>query len=239
MPAPEWQTGTIIDVADLTPSVRSFRIAMNNRAHFNFKPGQFVTLNLPIDDRPGKGWRSYSIASCPDGSNMFELIVVQLRGGQGSGYLFEDGKPGLELQIRGPLGRFVLPEKIERDILFVCTGTGVAPFRSMLQFVRQRAVPHQKLWLIFGSRTQADLLYYEEFLKLEQQLEGFSYIPTLSREEWTGRTGYVHPIYEEICAGQPDVDFYLCGWRMMIDEAKKRIAALGYDRKHIHQELYG
>jgi CDP-4-dehydro-6-deoxyglucose reductase len=165
--------------------------------------------------------------------------VVQLRGGQGSGYLFEEGKPGLALQLKGPLGRFVLPEKIERDILFVCTGTGVAPFRSMLQHIRRQAIPHQKLWLVFGTRTQSDLLYFDEFRRLEGELEGFRYIPTLSREQWPGRTGYVHLVYEEICATRPDADFYLCGWRMMIDEAKRRIAAMGYDRTHIHQELYG
>jgi CDP-4-dehydro-6-deoxyglucose reductase len=61
----------------------------------------------------------------------------------------------------------------------------------------------------------------------------------LSREEWEGRTGYVHPIYEELCAGRQEANFFLCGWKAMIDETKKRIMEMGYDKKAIHQELYG
>jgi CDP-4-dehydro-6-deoxyglucose reductase len=64
-------------------------------------------------------------------------------------------------------------------------------------------------------------------------------MPTLSREEWDGRTGYVHPIYEEICVNKQPALFLLCGWKVMIDEAKQRILAMGYDKKSIHQELYG
>ena len=71
------------------------------------------------------------------------------------------------------------------------------------------------------------------------KLEKFHYIPTLSREEWDGRTGYVHPIYEELCANKQPALFLLCGWKVMIDEAKQRILAMGYDKKSIHQELYG
>jgi CDP-4-dehydro-6-deoxyglucose reductase len=68
---------------------------------------------------------------------------------------------------------------------------------------------------------------------------GFHYIPTLSREEWQGRKGYVHAIYEELTKEKPPADFMLCGWKNMIDEAKQRIQAMGYERKSIHQELYG
>ena len=70
-------------------------------------------------------------------------------------------------------------------------------------------------------------------------LEHFHFIPTLSREEWEGKKGYVHAIYEEHCGQKPEASFFLCGWKNMIDEAKQRIQALGYDKKSIHQELYG
>ncbi len=65
------------------------------------------------------------------------------------------------------------------------------------------------------------------------------YLPTLSREQWEGKMGYVHAIYEELCAGRQPASFFLCGWKAMIDEAKKRIQEMGYERKAIHQELYG
>jgi len=91
--------------------------------------------------------------------------------------------------------------------------------------------------------------------ELSEKVTSFQYIPTFSREVPENynhliRTGYVHSIYEEICranSSQANADnsaprpayFYLCGWKNMIDEAKQRIQALGYDRKTIHLELYG
>ncbi|HXL58445.1 MAG TPA: hypothetical protein VN958_19415, partial [Chitinophagaceae bacterium] len=73
-------------------------------------------------------------------------------------------------------------------------------------------------------------------------LENFYYLPTFSREEpQEGRkTGYVHAVYEElVMLHKPVASFYLCGWKNMIDDAKQKIVSLGYDRKDIHQELYG
>ena len=89
-------------------------------------------------------------------------------------------------------------------------------------------------------------LYLNEMRRLEQEVELFHYIPTLSREKWDGCCGYVHAIYENLIHEKmngandlPSSKFYLCGWKNMIDEAKQRIVQLGYDRKAIHQELYG
>jgi len=93
------------------------------------------------------------------------------------------------------------------------------------------------MYLIFGCRKKCNLLYYDDMMELEQNIPGFKYIPTLSREEWEGRKGYVHNIYEELCTERPPANFFLCGWKNMIDEAKQRIQAMGYDRKAIHQEL--
>jgi CDP-4-dehydro-6-deoxyglucose reductase len=64
-------------------------------------------------------------------------------------------------------------------------------------------------------------------------------VPTLSREQWHGKSGYVHPIYEDFCAEKQPALFFLCGWKGMIDEAKRRIMEMGYDRKAIHVEIYG
>jgi CDP-4-dehydro-6-deoxyglucose reductase len=82
-------------------------------------------------------------------------------------------------------------------------------------------------------------MYYEEMKKMEEQLPGFYYMPTLSREEWEGHTGYVHNIYERICENRTPANFYLCGWKFMVDEAKENLVGMGYDKKDIHVELYG
>ncbi|MEJ7627330.1 MAG: FAD-binding oxidoreductase [Ferruginibacter sp.] len=242
-----WRTGVVIKIEQQTEGTRRFFIRIPELENFNFKPGQFVTLDLPIHEKPNKRWRSYSIASWPDGTNVFELCIVFLEGGLGTTYLFNEIKEGSELTLRGPVGVFTLPEIIEKDLYFICTGTGIAPFRSMLHYISIHNVPHKDIYLIFGTRKKENLLYYDELSELTRDIPHLHYIPTLSREEWEGKTGYVHQVYEDLVNAKKSngdiqscpASFYLCGWKDMIDEAKKRIIEMGYDRKCIHQELYG
>ncbi|HUR11985.1 MAG TPA: FAD-dependent oxidoreductase [Flavitalea sp.] len=247
-----WRTGKVIRIEDETASTKRYWIQVPEIESFDFKPGQFVTLDLPIHEKPNKRWRSYSIASWPDGTNIFELVIVLVEDGLGTPYLFNQVKVGSELTLRGPQGVFILPEPIDRDLYFICTGTGIAPFRSMAHHIANHNVPHKNIYLIFGCRKFTDCLYGKEMRALEKELNTFKYIPTYSREEASDpavRTGYVHAVYEELCRnstksseigeGVSPAYFYLCGWKNMIDEAKQKILALGYDKKSIHLELYG
>jgi len=241
-----WRKGVVIKIQDETYNTRRFWIQVPELESFDFIPGQFVTLDLPIDEKPNKRWRSYSIASWPDGTNVFELLIVLLDGGLGTTYLFNETHIGSELTFRGPQGVFILPAELDKDIYLICTGTGIAPFRSMIHHIKDHKQPHQEINLIFGTRSQRDLLYKEEMQQLEKEVEGFHYLPTLSREKWDGCCGYVHDVYENLVKEKmnghtepPPAKFYLCGWKVMVDEAKQRILQLGYDKKAIHLELYG
>ena len=234
-----WRTGKVIRIENETDDTRRFWIEVPELSSFDFIPGQFVTFDLPIHEKPNKRWRSYSIASWPDGTNVFELIIVLDKQGAGTPYLFEQVGIGSEISFRGPQGVFTLKESLDNDVFMICTGTGIAPFRSMIHHIRDHHIPHKNIKLIFGCRTQSTLLYYEEMKKLQEDIPGFQYIPTLSREEWEGRSGYVHPIYEALCMERNPANFFLCGWKGMIDEARKRILDMGYDKKQIHVEIYG
>ena len=241
-----WRKGIVTRIQDETNNTRRFWIQIPELTSFDFQPGQFVTLDLPIHEKPNKRWRSYSIASWPDDTNVFELLIVLLESGSGTTYLFNEVFVGSELILRGPQGVFTLPQPIETDLYFICTGTGIAPFRSMVHHIKRHKLPHQHIHLIFGTRKKADLLYLEEMRRLEQEVPGFHYLPTLSREDWDGCCGYVHAVYENLVHEKmvettepPPAKFYLCGWKVMVDEAKQRIVQLGYDKKAIHLELYG
>ncbi len=236
---PAWQKGIVTNVQQATPNTRRYWIQLPETTSFDFRPGQFVTLDLPIHEQKNRRWRSYSIASMPDGSNIIELVIVFVEGGAGTRFFFDEVKEGSELTLRGPHGVFVLPEMLDKDFFMICTGTGIAPFRSMMHYVNEHKISHRNLYLIFGTRTQEDLLYFDELKQLEEELETFHFIPTLSRESWNGKTGYVHSVYEELCKEKQPAHFMLCGWRNMIDEAKQRLLDLGYEKKDIHQELYG
>lgn len=235
-----WRKGKVIRIEDHTHNTRRFWIEVPEVTSFDFVPGQFVTLDLPIHEKPNKRWRSYSISSWPDGTNVFELLIVLAQGGLGTQYLFNEVTVGSELSFRGAQGVFVLPETLDKDIFLICTGTGIAPFRSMVNYLHLHQVAFRNIYLIFGCRKKEDLLYFNELRTLSEKDHRIHYLPTLSREHAEGyRHGYVHPVYEELCRQQQPALFFLCGWKHMIDEAKKRITELGYDRKAIHQELYG
>ncbi len=236
---PNWQKGIVTRIEQVTPNTRRYFVQLPETDAFHFKPGQFVTLDLPIHEKRNKRWRSYSIASMPDGTNIIELLIVYLEDGAGTNYIFNEIKEGSILTLRGPQGVFVLPEDTEKEHFFICTGTGIAPFRSMLNYLEKHNPGEHKINLVFGTRTQGDLLYHDEMIALEQSLPKFTYRPTLSRESWEKDKGYVHDIYEELCQNRQPASFMLCGWKDMIDEARERIVKLGYDKKDIQIEIYG
>lgn len=237
-----WRTGTVIKIEDASATTRRFWIQIPELDSFNFKPGQFVTLDLPIHEKTNKRWRSYSIASAPDGSNIIELVIVLLEGGLGTTYLFNEIKEGSAITLRGPVGVFTLPETLDKDLYLICTGTGIAPFRSMVHYIHQQKIAHKNIHLIFGCRQFADQLYGHELKTLETLENNFFYHPVFSREDTVpdgAYNGYVHAVYEQLLAAKNPAQFYLCGWKNMIDEAKQRIMAAGYDKKDIHLEIYG
>ena len=244
-----WRTGTVIRIEEEAFNTRRFWIQIPEVESFDFKAGQFVTLDLPIHEQKNKRWRSYSIASWPDKTNVIELLIVFLEGGLGTTYFFNEVKVGTNLTLRGPQGVFTLPEVLDRDLFLICTGTGIAPFRSMLHTIQLHNILHENIYLVFGCRTQRDLLYYQEMKQLEREIENFTFMPTLSREDWDGHKGYVHSLYEQVCIQNTVVCedmkqlkpayFYLCGWKAMVDDAKHKIIEMGYDKKAVHLELYG
>ena len=239
-----WQDAVVTKIVQETPTTKRFFLALTSGQVFDFTPGQFVTLDLPIHEQKNKRWRSYSIASAPSNNNEFELVIVHLEGGAGSTYLFNEVEVGSTLLLRGPQGVFVLPKSITTDLYFICTGTGVAPFRSMLLDIHQKKIPHQNMHLLFGCRKYTDALYGAEFKALEATEPQFYYHPSFSREteEREGaHLGYVHETYKKILASgaSKEAHFYICGWKNMVDEARTTLADLGIPKNQIHFELYG
>jgi ferredoxin-NADP reductase len=242
----QWYDSQIIDIQQQSPNTRLFKLEITTDAPFSFKAGQFVTMDLPISEKRLKRWRSYSIANAPttEGGKILEFSIVHAENSTGgSRYLFEEAQIGTPIKFKGPDGAFTLRSNLaEKDAVFICTGTGVAPFRSMLWDIYENKIPNRNLHLIFGARHEADILFREEFEFLSKKLSNFRYDVALSRDtDWTGHKGYVHGIYTEGYAEvRPDVQFYICGWSKMIDEAvAKLIVDMGFDKSQVIYELYG
>ena len=223
---------------ELAPEVHHFEFEIPDVPVLEFTPGQFISV---IENKDGKEiTRAYSIASPRDG-NRFSLCLNRVPNGLVSPYLFSL-QPGQEIEIQGPLGYFTLRHPGRRTV-FIATGTGIAPFRSILLDHLPRMRMH--CTLLFGVRYEYGLLYRDELETLAAQYEGFRFAPTLTRpaETWNGRTGRVLAHLDEVLALEtPEdlstIDVYICGLREMVDDVRKELKARGLDRKQIIYEKY-
>jgi ferredoxin-NADP reductase len=235
-----WHEGVVTQIIDETATTKRFTVKVQGEETFRFRAGQFVTMDLPIHERRLKRWRSYSIANAPNEDNILEFCIVKLEGGAGTTYLFNEILVGSTITFKGADGVFYLPKGDESNLVFVCTGTGIAPFRSMIMdLVNQRQLT-QQIHLIFGTRHAEGILYESEWKALAAAFPNFNYSIALSRESKEGyHNGYVHDIYKKIEKTE-NTKFYLCGWSAMIDEAVVNLQqGLGYEKSQIHYELYG
>jgi len=228
----------LIESFELAPEVRHFVFeagdAGHNDFHFDFVPGQFVSFSALLAGK--QITRAYSIASAPGRGNRFELCLNRVPMGLFSNFLFEM-KPGGDVEMQPPLGMFVMRQPA-RESLFIATGTGIAPFRSMLQSHLTESSP--TITLLFGVRYQSHLMYGAEFIQLALRFPRFRYWPTLSRPDpdWRGRTGHVQEHLDEALAGRRDMDVYLCGLKAMVDDVRRLLKGIGFDRKQIFYEKY-
>jgi ferredoxin-NADP reductase len=206
---------------------------------FGFVPGQWLSLKHTKSDGE-EITRAYSIASPPNESSRFALCLNRVQDGFMSNFLC-DMKEGDEISGQGPFGDFILRPPM-RDTIFIATGTGIAPFRSMLHWLVADPTRHEdrKLWLLFGSRTEQDIYYHQEFLGLAEAYKNFHYLPTLSRGagDWQGLRGYVQEHVPGIVAGRTDMHAYICGLDKMIRANRDLLKSLGWDRKSIRYEKY-
>jgi Na+-transporting NADH:ubiquinone oxidoreductase subunit F len=164
-------------------------------------------------------YRAYSLASGSDEGGEVQLVITRAPRGLVSTYIHEHLKEGAEVLIQGPFGDFYLRDS-NRDILFIATGSGLAPILSMLHQIEAEGIG-RKATLFFGARRPADLYYLERLRDLERRLPGFEFIPTLSRpaqeDSWPGERGRVTDLILKRVPDRAPLDVYLCGAPAMVE----------------------
>lgn len=245
MPAPTF-SARLVSVRDLTPSVRELAFEKEDGPLVH-EPGQWLNLDIP---REGEAplTRSYSIASAPTDSTRFELAVTRVTTGPGS-QILHTLVPGLSLSANGPNGFFTRAVTDGVPSLFVGTGTGVTPLRSMI-VAAARAGAKEPLVLLVGVRTENDMLYAGELTELAAAYPNVEVLYTLSQpgSAWTGLRGYVQDhvprLLQELGeratnAGSPEPHLYVCGLEKMV-KAVRELARkqLGLSRERVHSERY-
>ena len=232
-------TARLVHSANLSEITKHLEFEVASVRRFGFVAGQWLSLKAA---KPGgeEITRAYSIASAPDESNRFALCLNRVQDGFMSNFLC-DMQEGAEIACQGPFGNFILRPPM-RDTILIATGTGIAPFRGMLQWLFEEESRHQgrRVWLMFGSRYEKDIYYHQEFLTLAARHDNFHYLPTLSRGggTWKGLRGYVQEHVPGIVGGRTDMHAYICGLKKMITANRDLLKGLGWDRKSIIYEAY-
>jgi CDP-4-dehydro-6-deoxyglucose reductase, E3 len=220
-------TAKVIAVRQLTHDVRQIDFQLIEPSEIMFKAGQFVSFEVP-DGRTGRTvTRPYSIVSPPSSSHTISLLLNLVPHGPGSTYLF-GLREGDETTFAGPAGNFYLRDEPGRELLFVATGTGIAPFRSMLLANAELPVP-RRARVVWGLRSQRDLYYQDELGSMSRDVPSHPPLITLSRPDpgWTGRSGRVTTLVEREIHDVKRLAVYLCGNSGMITEVTGIIQAKG------------
>jgi ferredoxin-NADP reductase len=230
----------------LAPTVRHMAFVRADGAPFAFVPGQFIQVHFNYDDgKPTK--RSYSVGTVGRGEGTverLEIAVSYVEGGAAT-RLLGGLEPGGQVEASGPYGRFCLDEKDgNQRYLLIATGTGVTPYRAMLprleKLIAERGC---SVKLLYGARSEQELLYGEEFEAFAREHPGFEFHPCFSRGARAAprahdRLGYVQSVLAEF-EPDPHRDIaYLCGNPNMVDAAFTALKEAGLPVQHIRREKY-
>jgi ferredoxin-NADP reductase len=260
-----------------TTDVWQFSFSLPKNTLISFVPGQYVLLKVPkpfVDEfrktwpaeRPlrgvsgeGVGIRQYSIASPSLITNAIDLLIQLVPGGLASSYL-GDLKIGDTCLFQGPAGVFTL-QKTPKPKIFVATGTGIAPLRSMLTTTFFDKLPTQSpLYLFWGLRKSSDVYYLEEFRSLAETYKNFAFRICLSKEEnavsldaqcfgfgrvdkhlanfLDPRDKYFLSDKQTLQTFHNQFEYYVCGGDKIVESLRNLIMNLGVDKKNIFFEKF-
>lgn len=208
----------LISARSLSPRVKHLVLRSVGETPFEWQAGQHVELSIPSI---GSQAQPYSIASAPNAERPGEFELAVSRGGD-----VEELPVGLQLEVRGPRGAFLRRSTADTPTLFVANGTGVAPVRAMLQEEFKNG-NSANVVLLFGCRSEMDLLWRAELEALAEEHPRFRFEPTLSRPTngWTGRRGYVQEHLAELVATLAEPDVYVCGLTEMVTDCVGRLTS--------------
>lgn len=207
---------------------------------FTFRPGQFVLFDIPLVDAPSDIQpRAFSVASTPEEAELM-FVAKLIPGGRASRWIKSVLRPGTVVATKGPFGTFTLDARDPRDILFVATGTGVAPFRSQIRSALASG-DRRRMDLVFGVAAEADLFWQEELTELTKRHENFFLHIALSNasDSWTGHRGWVQAVLPHIAPDLSQKSLFICGNPNMTKDVKRLcIEEWHVPKEHVHVEGY-
>ena len=205
----------------VAPDVTIISLKLPTNERLQFLAGQYIDILMKDGKR-----RSFSLANAPHDDELLQLHVRNYPGGSFSEHVFTSMKEKEILRFEGPLGTFFLREESDKPIIFVASGTGFAPIKSMIEsiFYKSNMQPSERqIVLYWGTRTKSDLYLAELAGSWQQSHDNFTFIPVLSEplpeDDWHGRTGLVHRAVMQDFDSLAGYQVYACGAPAMVSAA--------------------
>jgi ferredoxin-NADP reductase len=239
-----WQRGKLllrcIQVVDETHDVRTFRFVAEPPKLFRYYPGQFITIEVPIDGTIVR--RSYTISASPSRPHVISVTVKRIDGGQISNWLHDNLAVGSSVFADGPHGKFTCISD-EGPFLFISAGSGVTPLMAMSRWISDTA-PDADVHFVHFARTPQDIIFEHELRLIARQHRGFRCDFVCSRAGaeagFAGRIGRISPaILKEACPDFKDRATYVCGPVPFMETTRAILAESGFPMARFHQESFG
>ena len=232
----DWVVCTISNVVREAQNTVTLRVQFPEHESINFIPGQYVMFGF-LDGEESSRSKAYSISSSPLHQGYVEVTVK--REGPFSSRITKL-KVGDKVKIRGPIGHFVFKEEYKQDIIMIAGGTGIAPFRSMLQYIKEKGLPN-KVTLLYGTKIPEDIIYKDE---LQTYNRNITVAVTLSRvqehHDWHGRKGRITgEMVQEYVDDFKNTLFYICGPDAMVHDMMKALREKGAGIRQIKVDKWG
>ena len=216
-----------------SPDSKTFTLKVKDRPSriLRYKPGQFLMVSLP-----GYGEAPFTYASCRDGEGKFQISVRKIGSLTNAMHKL---KPKDIIGVRGPYGNtFPLDKMEKKDLLFVAGGCGIAPLRSLIQYVFKHRKKYGKVEIIYGCRTPKDRFYKEEMDTWPDNLDTKVHFTVDEPDNyWGGACGVVCVLFPKIKLNPKNSMVFLCGPSVMIKFAIIDILKLGFKKENIYASL--
>jgi NAD(P)H-flavin reductase len=196
-----------------------YELEFSKPAELQFFPGQFLLVKTPLVDNPADiQVRAYSVASLASDPTLLFVIKV-VPGGRMGRFLEEKLEVGTTLDMQGPFGVFKVDADPSLDLVFVATGTGLAPFRPQVRSLLS-ASDSRKIDIVYGVRDATDLFWVDWLKGIESDRVHVHIALTRPSGEWAGFVGRVQTILPQCVTTWSSVALHVCGNPAMITDLK-------------------
>jgi NAD(P)H-flavin reductase/ferredoxin len=233
---PETRSGMISEVTMISSTVAKLVVEPEaDTAPISFIPGQYVHLSVPGTSEH----RSYSFANAAFEADQHKFYVKLLEQGEMSDYLSKRAAIGDNVIITGPFGRFYL-RPVERPVVMVAGGTGLAPMLSMLETMAANGETDYPVKLLYGANAEDELFAFDQLTGYVAQGLNLSIELCVvePRKDWESATGHVTSLLRQDILNGGDCEVYLCGPPPMIDAAETWLTVNGVAANRVHAEKF-